>query len=128
MVTRIAPSAHSRSRRGDWQPPETARRPADPAGTLFDMETAHRRIIYHGRVQGVGFRMTTNRLATGFEVSGYVKNLGDGTVEVVASGRADEVGRFLEAIDREFGPNIRDRAVSEFAPGSSEPFGFEIRY
>lgn len=92
------------------------------------MQTAHRRVIYHGRVQGVGFRVTTHRLATGFQISGYVKNLSDGTVEVAASGQADEVDRFLAAITREFSRNLRDTVVSDFPPDSSEPSGFEIRY
>ncbi len=92
------------------------------------METVHRRAIYRGRVQGVGFRATTNRLATGFSVTGYVKNLNDGTVEVVASGEPEEVDRFLSAIDREFAGKVHDRSVSEFAADSSEHFGFDVRY
>ena len=63
-------------------------------------------MIYHGRVQGVGFRATTRCLATGFQVSGYVKNLDDGTVEVVASGRAEEVS-FSEVESLEAGTDGR---------------------
>jgi len=43
-------------------------------------------IIVKGRVQGVGFRAFTERIAGGLGVKGYVKNLPDGTVEVVAEG------------------------------------------
>ena len=43
-------------------------------------------VIFVGRVQGVGFRWTTKNLADGFEVTGYVKNLPNGTVEMVAEG------------------------------------------
>ena len=92
------------------------------------MGTVHRRAIYRGRVQGVGFRVTTDRLATGFCVSGYVKNLSDGTVEVVALGDALEVDGFLAAIERKFAEKIRDCSISDFATDSSEPSGFDVRY
>ncbi len=92
------------------------------------MDVENRRIIYTGRVQGVGFRATTKRLASGFHVTGYVRNLPDGAVEVAASGEAIELDRFLEAIGREFGAKIRRRSISTFFPDSNEPSGFEVRY
>ncbi len=92
------------------------------------MADLHRRVIYRGRVQGMGFRATTSRIASGFHVTGYVKNLDDGSVEVVAAGDAAEVDRFLAAIDRQFGGKIHDRLVSEVFPDSGEPSGFSIRY
>ena len=98
------------------------------SGKLSCMADLGRRVIYRGRVQGVGFRATTSRLASGFLVTGYVKNLNDGSVEVVACGDAAEVDRFLAAIDRQFGGKIRDRCVSDVFPDSGEPLGFSIRY
>jgi len=56
------------------------------------------RVHYEGRVQGVGFRYTVKNLAREFEVSGTVANLPDGRVELLASGDAEEVDAFLEAI------------------------------
>ena len=56
------------------------------------------RVLYEGRVQGVGFRYTVKNLAREFEVSGTVANLPDGRVELVASGDPEEVDAFLEAI------------------------------
>ena len=53
-----------------------------------------RRIIFHGRVQGVGFRYTTHRIARGFPVTGFVRNLTDGTVELVACGTPLKRGVF----------------------------------
>ena len=41
-----------------------------------------KKVIFTGRVQGVGFRYTTKQIALGFDVSGTVKNLSDGTVEL----------------------------------------------
>ena len=57
-----------------------------------------RRVIFEGRVQGVGFRYTTKDLAKGFEVCGTVKNLIDGTVELEVMGEREEVEGFLKEI------------------------------
>lgn len=92
------------------------------------MNQATRRIIFHGHVQGVGFRATTNRLARGFAVSGFVRNLPDGTVEVVATGDADEVDRFADAIRRKIGGKIRDVENSEYLGETIELSGFSVRY
>lgn len=54
-----------------------------------------RRIVYEGRVQGVGFRWTAKELARGYDVLGTVRNLPDGTVEMLVSGERGEVVEFL---------------------------------
>jgi acylphosphatase len=56
------------------------------------------RVFYEGRVQGVGFRWTAKNAAKEFEVTGHVKNLPDGRVELLAVGDSEEVELFLEAI------------------------------
>jgi acylphosphatase len=91
------------------------------------MPTESVRWIFSGRVQGVGFRMTTLRLASGFDVRGWVKNLPDGTVEVVAESRPGELERFRDAITREFRANLSGLAVEQAATGLATPDGFEIR-
>jgi acylphosphatase len=50
------------------------------------MKRYRMRIFYSGNVQGVGFRYTTKTVATGFEVTGTVRNLLDGRVELIAEG------------------------------------------
>jgi acylphosphatase len=57
-----------------------------------------RRIVFAGRVQGVGFRATCRSIARDFGVAGTVRNLPDGTVELVAEGEAGEVDRFVRAV------------------------------
>ena len=58
-----------------------------------------KQVFYSGRVQGVGFRYATKRLASGFEVTGWVRNLNDGRVEMQVMAReADELGAFLEEL------------------------------
>jgi len=55
-------------------------------------------VVYEGRVQGVGFRYSTKRLAQGFDVTGSVRNLPDGRVELQVSGDQSEVNAFLNEI------------------------------
>jgi acylphosphatase len=55
-------------------------------------------VFYEGRVQGVGFRYCVRQLACGFEVTGWVRNLPDGRVEIQACGEAVELEEFLAAI------------------------------
>lgn len=57
-----------------------------------------KRVIFEGRVQGVGFRYTVKDLARGFDVTGWVKNLPDGTVELQVAGESDEVADFIREI------------------------------
>jgi acylphosphatase len=60
------------------------------------------KVLFSGSVQGVGFRFTTRRLAAGFAISGYVKNLMNGKVEVWAEGPKSELDAFIAAIERSF--------------------------
>ncbi len=83
-------------------------------------------VSYSGRVQGVGFRATCRRIAVEFEVKGWVKNMPDGTVELLAAGEKAEVEAFLKAIrDSPLGRLIT-REVAESAPVLEAPGGFEI--
>jgi len=83
-------------------------------------------ILYSGRVQGVGFRYTTKSVALGFEVTGIVRNLPDGRVELTVEGERDELESFQEAIrDSGLGGFIRDEAV-DWSPVTGEFKGFEI--
>ena len=58
-----------------------------------------RHVFYEGRVQGVGFRWTVKNITRGYDVTGWVKNLPDGRVEMQVAGEKDEVDAFLEAIE-----------------------------
>jgi len=60
-----------------------------------------RKVIFEGRVQGVGFRYSTKQLALGFEIVGSVRNLSDGTVELKVMGEKEEVEDFIEEIVQE---------------------------
>jgi len=55
-------------------------------------------VLYSGRVQGVGFRATVRYLACGYDVTGTVRNVPDGRVEVVAEGTRAELKAFLTGV------------------------------
>ena len=83
-------------------------------------------IFYGGRVQGVGFRYTVKVTATGFEVTGAVRNLSDGRVELVAEGIEPELEAFRKAIqDSDVGGLIRQEDVI-WKDIKNEFRGFEI--
>jgi acylphosphatase len=88
--------------------------------------TICQRVRYSGRVQGVGFRFTAQHLASGRAVAGFVRNLPDGDVELVAEGEADEVGRFLAAVAGRMAANIDRADVREEPPAGRQ--GFHIRH
>jgi acylphosphatase len=69
-------------------------------------ETATERIIYAGHVQGVGFRYTVRSIARRYPVKGYVKNLTDGSVELVVQARPDAINGLLADVARQFDGNI----------------------
>jgi len=86
-------------------------------------------VIYKGRVQGVGFRFTVLRFAQGYDsLSGYVKNKGDGSVEVYVEGKDYEVESLLEDIT--MGPHAG--YINEVITNSGVPnglyAGFNIEY
>ena len=69
-------------------------------------------VFYEGRVQGVGFRYTVRQLAKGYDVIGWVKNLPDGRVELLAGGQSEEVKGLLDAIiDSELAGFIKNQQV-----------------
>jgi acylphosphatase len=82
-----------------------------------------KRVVYSGRVQGVGFRYTAQRLAEGYPVGGYVRNLRSGDVELVAEGEAGDVEAFLAAVARQMHGNIEKSTVEGQTPGGYRGFG-----
>jgi acylphosphatase len=55
-------------------------------------------VLFSGRVQGVGFRVSTRRLARDSKVAGYVRNLPDGRVEMIATAEADAISRLIDRL------------------------------
>jgi acylphosphatase len=86
-----------------------------------------REVYYSGRVQGVGFRYTVRSLATGFDVTGFVRNLSDGQVYLVVEGTSREIDALLDAIKKEMAYYIVEVRESVM-PATGRFSSFEIRH
>lgn len=86
-----------------------------------------RMVYYSGQVQGVGFRATTARMAIAYPVTGWVKNLADGRVQLLVEGPADAVQEFLQALRSHWKDNIQKEQVEE-RPVSNQFKEFAIAY
>jgi acylphosphatase len=89
-------------------------------------ETARRRVVAHGRVQGVFFRDAARREAQRRGVAGWVRNRPDGAVEAVLEGEPQAVAAMAAFFER--GPRGAD--VDRIETSDEEPeglSGFEVR-
>jgi len=84
-------------------------------------------VYYSGQVQGVGFRFTVVRLARDQAATGFVRNLRDGRVELVAEGEESEVERLLDGVDRIMAGHIHNRLREDGEP-TGEFSGFEVEF
>ncbi|MBI1842127.1 MAG: acylphosphatase [Verrucomicrobia bacterium] len=93
---------------------------------MFSSRRDSVRVFYAGNVQGVGFRHAAKTVARGYEVTGTVRNLPDGRVELIAEGSEEELSSFLQAIrDSGLGPCIRHEEIARGA-ANGRLKGFEI--
>ena len=84
--------------------------------------------IVYGRVQGVGFRFFVLRQAVALGVTGWVRNLPEGMVEVVAEGNTSDLESLLTALrEGPDGAYVRD-VKWHYGLASGEFFDFDIRY
>jgi len=91
-------------------------------------EPCHRRHLhYSGRVQGVGFRYTVKNIAMRHNISGYVRNLPDGRVELVVEGPDAEIEELLTAVNNRMNGYIRSIDVANL-PATGEFSHFHIRH
>ena len=82
-------------------------------------------IIFLGRVQGVGFRMTAARHATHHELLGWVRNDPQGTVTATIQGPSERIAEWLESIDASL-PGHVDRIQRRELSGTDEFAAFRI--
>ncbi|MDP3791181.1 MAG: acylphosphatase [Candidatus Omnitrophota bacterium] len=82
---------------------------------------------YSGSVQGVGFRYMAERTATSLNLTGWVKNIRDGRVEIVCEGSEASLSEFLQKIDKIFSAYISDKDI-EWGNATKEFDYFDIRF
>ncbi len=99
------------------------------AGRMFvrAMGVSRREVLFSGTVQGVFFRARTRDVAQRFAVTGYVRNLADGRVELVAEGEPGELDAFVAAVQEAMAGCIRDLECTDGA-AEGRFAGFEIRF
>jgi acylphosphatase len=85
-------------------------------------------VFYEGNVQGVGFRWSVRHIAKGFDVTGWVRNLADGRVELQINGEEGEVREFLGAIAQSELHALIRKQIENKLENPVTARGFEIRY
>ncbi len=90
-------------------------------------ENQQRMIRFFGTVQGVGFRWLACRVAKSYDITGYVRNSPDGTVECVAEGPADQIDAFIADMQQRMSDYIR-KIQQQTAPAAGTFSGFTVRY
>ena len=85
-------------------------------------------VFLSGRVQGVAFRYFAQRQAVQMNITGWVKNLYDGRVEVLAEGRKDDLERFLDELGR--GPRLSkvDNVNAQWEDPTGEFDDFRVEF
>lgn len=89
------------------------------------MKRAHS--LFGGNVQGVGFRFSAVELATRYGLTGWVRNLGDGRVELVVEGKEPALLSFFDELTAMMSRQIRDKQIS-WEPATGEFVAFQIKY
>jgi acylphosphatase len=87
-------------------------------------------VYYSGRVQGIGFRYTVQDIANQQRVFGWIKNLSDGRVEVLAEAEEDTLNSFLEQVNQHFSHYIKEVNMEWLPAGrqSSEFRDFQVTF
>ncbi len=85
-------------------------------------------VFYEGHVQGVGFRFTVRHIAKGFDVTGWVRNLSDGRVELQVTGQEDEVRAFLDQVAKSELHSLIRKQIENKLKEAVIGRGFEIRH
>jgi acylphosphatase len=85
-----------------------------------------REVLYSGRVQGVGFRITAQGFAQRCGLTGYVHNLPDGRVQLIAEGTPPAIDRLQSLIAAEMSTFIRNTQTTVL-PATGEFTDFQIR-
>jgi len=80
------------------------------------MSRIAKHIIFVGRVQGVGFRFTAYHIANRHQLTGFVRNVPDGSVEMLVQGQLQDIDDCIEDIKNDFAGYIRETRIDEASP------------
>jgi acylphosphatase len=80
------------------------------------MELTARKIVFSGRVQGVGFRFTALNIANRYELKGYVRNIPNSEVEMLAQGPAEAIDECVRDLQDSFVGSISHVDIEEATP------------
>ena len=83
-------------------------------------------VLYTGRVQGVGFRYAAKSVAAGFEITGVIRNLPDGRVELIIEGRPAELDAFRAALRDSGLAGLIDNERLQWESAQGKFRGFDI--
>jgi acylphosphatase len=129
LITANCPDGQTKSLKKMLRPPPNKiLHPASGSGFIpvAGMNRCRMKILYSGHVKGVGFRYAAKIAAAGFEITGAVRNLSDGRVELTAEGAREELEAFRQAIrGAGLAGFIRDEYVA-WSEAQNEFDGFEI--
>jgi len=90
------------------------------------MKAAH--VFFSGTVQGVGFRYSCRQVAMGFDVTGWVRNVDDGRVELWVQGEPEEVKEFLKAVDESHLKGLISKAAVDWTAAEEGLTDFSISH
>jgi len=80
---------------------------------MLNTEMVAQHIIFTGHVQGVGFRFTAHRMASRRRLAGFVRNLSDGTVEMLAQGPAEDIEECIRDIKEALAGYVGETVIDE---------------
>lgn len=90
------------------------------------METIRRHIIFKGKVQGVGFRYRASYAARSLNITGWVRNEDDGTVEMEAQGSEAQINRMLSMLNKDSYIRIENMDITNL-PVEEKERGFKVK-
>ena len=91
------------------------------------MNKTAKHIIFTGRVQGIGFRFTAFNIANRCQLTGVVRNLPDGSVEMLTQGNPDDIADCIRNINESFSGCIKETKIEE-APLNPKYKDFKITF
>ena len=86
----------------------------------MQMSQIAKRIVFTGQVQGVGFRFTAFNIANRIGLKGYVRNLPDGSVEMIAQGRDHDITGCIDDIKQTYQGSLTEV--------KTQPLSFNPKY